>query len=306
MKLSIVMVGWNGGDYLVNSLQSILNHPPYCSFEIIYVDNGSEDDSVNKVRQRFPFVRIIGNERNLGFVKANNQAIRVAKGEYILLLNTDTVVLNAFFDSLLAFMDTTPRAGAASGKCLHPNGEVQWAIGRFPTPWQFFCTLMRRHRIWGWLFRHNLKSVRTDRLQEQDYAYGACCIVRRGVIDLVGLLDEKIFLLAEDLEWGVRMRNGGWKIYYVPQAGLIHHAGTSTTKRDPKSTYAQGIISHRYVMRKYKGLLNRILFDLFVLIDIAGKGLETVAYKIMNRNNRDPVFSRPLDVLEILRKIFPG
>lgn len=304
VKLSIIIVGWNSSDYLEGCLRSICERPPSCRYEVIYVDNGSEDGSVGRVKRRFPRVRIFDNAQNLGFAKANNRGIQVARGEYVLLLNPDTVILDRFFDALLTFMDRHPEAAAASGKCLYPDGRVQWAVADFPTSWQLFCAMMRRHRMWGRLFRSDHKHGEVDAVRKQDYAYGACCIVRRAVINEVGMMDEAMFIFAEDVEWGTRMKKAGWEVYYVPHAQLIHHAGTSTTKRDPKRLYVQGIISHRYVIHKYGGFIERTCLNLFILVDIVGKGLETSIYALLGRENGDPVYRGPADVVDVFRQVF--
>ena len=133
MDLSIIIVSWNVADLLVNCLNSILTHPPSGSFEILVVDNASSDDSVRVLREKFPQIRLILNDQNVGFAGANNQAMRAAEGRHVLLLNPDTIVFEGTLQCLVDFLDQNPQAGAAGSLYENPDGSLQPSAFPFPT-----------------------------------------------------------------------------------------------------------------------------------------------------------------------------
>ena len=208
IKLSIIIVAWNTKEYSVQCLDSIFKFSPSCEFEVIYVDNGSDDGSADVVKGSFPDIKIIQNKCNIGFSKANNQAIRIAEGEYILLLNSDTVVLDGSFTKLLIFMEDNSNVGAASGKCLYPDGRVQWEIGEFPSIQSLLLWVLSRHRPLNKMTKFVKKNQnrKISQGQEQDHAYGAFCMVRKKTIDEVGLIDENMFVYYDEVDWCYRMK----------------------------------------------------------------------------------------------------
>lgn len=233
LDLSIIIVNWNAKEYLRDCLASIFDKENSgISFEVFMVDNASSDGSVVMTNHEFPLVKAISNNRNVGFSKANNQAIILSRGRYVLLLNPDTVVLSGCLQKMLDFMDNHPETGAAGCKILNTDGEVDYfgSARRFPTPLTkfFFETHMDktfpRSKLFG---KYSMTDWARNDVREIDVLTGAFMFVRRETIDDVDLLDEDFFLLAEDIDWCYRIKEKNWKILFNPDAKIIHHLGKS-------------------------------------------------------------------------------
>ncbi|MEN3037660.1 MAG: glycosyltransferase [Candidatus Kryptonium sp.] len=234
VDLSIIIVNYNVKDFLENALISIRKATVGINTEIFVVDNASEDGSVEMIRQKFPDVKLIANSENLGFAKANNQALKLAKGKYILLINPDTIVQEDTFKVLISFFEAHPECGMAGCKVLNPDGTLQLACRRsFPTPWVAFTkmvglsALFPRSKIFG---RYNLTYLDPDEITEVDAVSGSFMMIRREVYEQVGGLDEDFFMYGEDIDWCYRIKKAGWKIYYVPLTQIIHFKGESTKR----------------------------------------------------------------------------
>ncbi|MCU0641806.1 MAG: lipid-A-disaccharide synthase-related protein [Candidatus Margulisbacteria bacterium] len=229
IDLSIIIVNRNGRHYLPDCLGAIYRGTHQASFEIILVDNGSTDSSVELVKDQFPAVRIIRNRTNLGFCKANNQGLAVYQGRFALLLNTDTVIGDGAFDRLLQFMERSPKAGACGPKLRNADGTTQHQGGVFARKF--------------WLSPVPVKV---------DYVIGACLLVRREVVDIVGGLDENFFFSNDDLDWGRRIRQAGWDIYFIPEAEVLHYGGFTINKFD-RRIFVEGFRGGLYFCRKHYG-----------------------------------------------------
>lgn len=303
ITLSIIIVGWNTRKYLEGCLESIFEYPPSCDFEIIYVDNGSEDGSVSVVRQRYPEVIIIENNENLGFQKANNQGLRIAQGQYIILLNSDTVMLPDTFDKMLAFMEAHPEVGAASPKCLYPDGRIQWSVSHFPSVHTLWWWLCARHRGLHWLLRfRGRKPLDVNQTQEQDYAYGAFFTLRREVLDDVGFMDETFFSPGDDAGWSWRMKAKGWKVYYVADVEVIHYGGKTESKR-AKAFTTDWLKAHRILLYQYRGLLSGLGGDVIFLTDLALNWIEGIA-RLWLGKREVAVFESPGNCWQIFREVY--
>ncbi len=302
-KLTIIIVGWNTREYLEGCLESLYEHPPSCSFEVIYVDNSSEDGSVQLVRERYPEVVIIENNENLGFQKANNQGLKIARGQYIILVNSDTVILPGTFDKMLAFMDQHPQAGAASPKCLYPDGKIQWSISRFPSVQMLWWWLCNRHQGLRWMMRfRRQKPLDVNQTQEQDYAYGAFFALRRKVLDDVGFMDETFFSPGDDAGWSWRMKAKGWKVYYVADVEIIHYEGKTESKR-AKAFTVDWLVAHRVLLYQYRGLLSGIGGDVIFLTDLAMNLIESLVCRWLGKHNV-AVFKMPGDCWRVFREVY--
>lgn len=303
IKLSIIIVGWNTREYLEGCLNSIYENPPSCKFEVIYVDNGSEDGSVKLVREQYPEAIIIENDENLGFQKANNQGLGIAQGQYIILLNSDTVILPGTFDKMLSFMEAHPEVGAASPKCLYPDGRIQWSISHFPSVrslWWWFCS-----HHWGFRSLVRFRKRRpfdVNQTQEQDYAYGAFLTLRRGVLDDVGFMDETFFSYGDDAGWSWRMKAKGWKVYYVAHVEAIHYGGRSASKR-AKAITAEWILAHRILLYRYRGLLYGMAGDAIFLTDLAMNSIESLAHCWLGKRE-GALFERHGDCWQVFREVY--
>lgn len=230
MKLSIIVVSWNTCDLLRNCLQSVeraLISFPDGSVETLVVDNCSQDQSVSMARQEFPQVRVIENVENVGFARANNQAFRVASGDYVLLLNPDTVVDQDALRILVDFADAHPMVGIVGTRLLNPDGTLQPSCYPFPTlsreSWRLFH--LDRLVAYGTYAMHYWPL---DQSRPVDVVQGAALLLRRTAVDGAHLLDEDYFIYTEEVDLCRRVRQAGWQIHWLPQSKVIHYGGQST------------------------------------------------------------------------------
>lgn len=237
-ELSVVIVNYNTRRDLENCLESIYSGAPDSRFEVSVVDNDSRDGSADMVEARFPHVRLIRAGANLGFSRANNLALRESQGEFVLLLNPDTIVTPHAFHKVIAFLRRTPEAGMAGCRLQKADGTLDLACRRsFPSAFDGFCRASGLSRLFpkSRLFaRYNLTYLPEDEVAEVEAVNGAFMLARREAVCDVGLLDEDYFMYMEDLDWCFRFRQKGWKIFYVPEAIVIHlkgQAGKSVSNR---------------------------------------------------------------------------
>lgn len=234
MRLSVVIVNYNVRHFLEQALGSVRRAMQGIEGEVWVVDNNSADDSLRMVRERFPEVKLIANTDNPGFAVANNQAIRQSSGEYVLLLNPDTLVEEDTFSKCLAFMDAHPDAGALGCKLIDGSGKFLPESKRgFPTPWVAFCktfglsTLFPKSRLFN---RYHLGFLPEDQSSEVDVLAGCFMFMRSAALDKSGLLDEAFFMYGEDIDLSYRIQQAGYKNYYFPETKIIHYKGESTKK----------------------------------------------------------------------------
>ena len=238
MKLSVVIVSYNVRDYLENCLQSVSRALEGIEGEVFVVDNHSDDDSVEMVRSQYPWVRLIENQENMGFSRANNIAIREARGEYVLLLNPDTIVEEATLREVLRFMEEHPKAGGAGVMMHNADGSLAPESRRaLPTPWVSCLKML------GFTKRYYMSHLPWDQPSRIEVISGAFCFLRKKALDEVGLLDEDFFMYGEDIDLSYRLMKGGWENWYLPYP-ITHFKGKSTQKSD-----------YRYVHIFYKAML---------------------------------------------------
>lgn len=234
VKLSIIIVNYNVEYFLEQCINSCLKAMEKVPCELFVVDNNSIDGSVDMVRAKFPNVHLIANKENLGFSKANNQAMRLANGEYVLLLNPDTVVEEDTFVKVVEFMDAHPDAGGLGVRMLDGKGKFLPESKRgLPTPAVAFykifgiSRLFPKSRIFG---RYHLGYLDEFETNEIEILSGAFMLMRKEALDKVGLLDEAFFMYGEDIDLSYRIVLGGYKNYYFPETRIIHYKGESTKK----------------------------------------------------------------------------
>ena len=225
VDISIVIVNWNTRELLKNCLESVVRTVHDLIYEVIVVDNASVDGSVDMFRERFPQVRIIANDKNRGFGAANNQAFQTMQGRYALLLNTDTVLTEDAVRDLFSFMESHPSAAMSCGQLLNRDDSKQNSIAAFPT----LLTLLTNMSLLEYLFPGKYPSKRYEHRQpiEVDSGVGACLMVRKQAMDVVGWFDERYFFFFEETDWAYRMRLAGWQIFHVPTARIYHLQGQS-------------------------------------------------------------------------------
>lgn len=238
MKLSVVIVSYNVRSYLDQCLQSVQKALEGIEGEVFVVDNHSDDDSVVTVREEYPWVTLIENQENLGFAKANNQAIRQSQAEYVLLLNPDTVVAEDTLHGVLAFMDEHPKAGGAGVMMCYEDGSRAPESRRaLPTPWVAALKML------GFTKRYYMSHLPWDQPCRIEVVSGAFCLLRHEALNAVGLLDEDFFMYGEDIDLSYRLLKGEWENWYLPYS-IIHYKGRSTQKSD-----------YRYVHVFYQAML---------------------------------------------------
>lgn len=233
-KLSVIIVNYNVAYFLEQCLRSVQEASTGLDTEIFVVDNHSVDNSLEMLRKEFPEVKLIANEENVGFAKANNQAIRQASGEYILLLNPDTLVESDTFVKTIAFMDETADAGALGVKMIDGRGRYLPESKRgLPLPdvafYKIFglSKLFKKSKRFG---RYHLTYLDPDEIHSIEVLPGAFMLLRKSVLDKIGLLDESFFMYGEDIDLSYRVILGGYKNYYYPHTRIIHYKGESTKK----------------------------------------------------------------------------
>ncbi len=234
MKLSVIIVNYNVQHFLEQCLHSVFKASKNTNTEIIVVDNNSVDGSVAMVKEKFPQAVVLENKKNTGFSYANNQAIKIAKGEYVLLLNPDTVVEEDTFEKVIAFMDAHPDAGGLGVKMIDGKGNFLPESKRgLPTPSVAFykifgfSKLFPKSKTFG---KYHLGFLDKDQTHEIEILSGAFMLLRKKALDTVGLLDERFFMYGEDIDLSYRILLGGYKNYYFPETRIIHYKGESTKK----------------------------------------------------------------------------
>lgn len=250
----MVIVNWNTRDLLAQCLASLLQNPPRLvdsSVKTLVVDNASVDGSAAMVRERFPWVQLIENETNLGFALANNQAMVQAKGRYVLLLNSDTVVHPGALDGLLAFMATHPDAGACGARLLNGDGSLQPSCQPMLTPEREFWRLTFLERAWS-RATYPMQTWDTITPRRVEILKGACLLLRRAALDHVGLLDPGYFMYTEEVDLCYRLARAGWTLWYVPQA-VVTHFGEASSQQMAETMYVQLYRSKVQFYRKFGG-----------------------------------------------------
>ena len=233
MKLSVVIVSYNVRHYVSQCLRSVCRAIDGSNTEVFVVDNHSTDDTVAYLRDHFPWVNVVDSPHNLGFARANNIAIRQSHGDYVLLLNPDTIVGEDVFRRCVEFMDQHPKAGGLGVKMLKTDGQAAMESRRgLPTPMTAFykvtglCHLFPQSRWYG---RYYMGWLSWDEPAQIEVVSGAFCLLRRAALDQVGLLDEDFFMYGEDIDLSCRLLKGGWQNWYLP-VSILHYKGESTQK----------------------------------------------------------------------------
>ncbi len=234
IALSIIVVTYNSHEYILSCLNSVLRDSEGIRKEVFVVDNFSTDNTVALIKETFPEIILIENNRNTGFAVANNFAIKEAKGKYILLLNPDTIITAGTFSELLNFMEENPDIGVLSPKLVKSDGSLDYACRRnFPTPLDVYFHLLGLDRIFpnSKLFAHyNLLYLDPSQSCDVECVAGAFMLVRGAAVSMVGLMDERFFMYVEDLDWAYRFRLSGWRVYYYAKREVIHYKKGSTSK----------------------------------------------------------------------------
>jgi N-acetylglucosaminyl-diphospho-decaprenol L-rhamnosyltransferase len=264
-RVSALIVSYNTRVLLLESIASVVNEP---GVETIVVDNGSVDGSQHAVADRYPSVRLICSQTNLGFAGGMNRAAAGARGRYLLLLNSDARLERGALDLLVELLDRAPRAALVGPRLLYPDGRPQPAAFRFPGLVQVFLDLFPVPRLMDSPLNGRIAARNATRI---DHPLGACMLIRKAAWHDVGPLDEGYFMYLEEVDWCRRARQRGWHIWYEPAAVVIHHGGSST-RQQPDAMFARLWRSRlRYYQRFESPAYNRWVHL------IVRKGLRRVA-----------------------------
>ncbi len=311
MKVSVVIVSYNSRSVLSPCLESLTAQSLFEHTEVIVVDNASSDGTPTMVRENHPWVKLIAGRKNVGFSRGVNIGIREAAGEYLLILNPDTVVRRDSIEKLIEFMERNPNAGIVGPKLVYHDGTLQFSCRRFYT-WK---VLVLRRTFLGKIFK-NSQAVAThlmmdfdhDSTREVDWILGACLLVRREAVESVGLLDERFFLYFEDVDWCYRMKQRGWKVFYHPDSVVIH----SYARESAQSVINRSVVAHLasliryydkwnpvfYFLKKYREVVKIVLF----------LGVDVVAFNLAffsayySRVALNDVFPNPIFPIEAYRR----
>jgi GT2 family glycosyltransferase len=249
MDLSIVIVNYRSRDALLECLAALFTDPVALDAEVVVVDNDSRDGTAEALRDRWPRVRLIQNDSNLGYARAVNQGIAASDRDAVLVLNPDCVPEPGAVGRLLRHLEDHSRAGVAAPRILNPDGSLEYSARAFPDHLTF---LFNRYSLLTRLFPNNPHSRRylmSDwdhaSTREVDWVSGAAMMVRREAIRAVGPMDEAFFMFNEDVDWCRRMKLGGWSVTYLPEATVVHHIGASRSK-----------VAARIILERHRGMIH--------------------------------------------------
>ncbi|MCI0347852.1 MAG: glycosyltransferase family 2 protein [Acidobacteriales bacterium] len=275
--VSVVIVNWNTKNLLLQCIRSIRETTCNRSVEIIVVDNGSSDGSVEAVARTFPQVVLIANQANQGFAKANNAGIRASRGKFVCLVNSDVEVLNGCLDAMCDYMDANPQVGLLGPKILNKDLTLQPSCGELPSvrnllmqafmldklfPRVSFC----RNRFMSDFDHQSLRNVET--------LSGCFFMARREALETVGLLDEQFFIYQEDVDWCKRFADAGWRVTFYPAASAIHYGGASSAAAPARFMIEMERASLQYWRKHHSWLAQKVA----AAVSFAGYGLRICAW----------------------------
>lgn len=264
--LSVLVASYNTRDLLLACLATLDRNRGDVALETIVVDNASADGTPDAVAARFPHVTLLRNAVNEGFAKANNRALAIARGRYVLLLNPDTLVPPELLGPMIALMDENPGVGVAGCRVDRPDGELDAACKRgFPTPWNALGRFLGLDRAFPKLFGGYRRVADDPRGRfDVDAVVGAFMLVRRETVDEVGGLDESFFMFGEDLDWCYRVKARDWRVWYVGDRGVVHHKGASTRHEPQRMNWhfhRSMILFHRkHLVDRYPFFVNWLVY----------------------------------------------
>lgn len=236
IELTIVIVNWNTKELLRNCLISIYDSPVDIGIEIIVVDNCSNDGSPDMVEAQFPKIILIRNSENRGFAAANNQAFKIANGQHILLLNSDTIVHGRVLENSVRFLETHSKVGAMGCRVLNTDGTVQLTCSEYPS---LTNQLIMASGLWKlstpkWFGKYLMTDWKRDSERNVEVISGCYLLIRKKILTEVGMLDENFFFFGEETDWCLRIRGAGWRLMFAPVGEITHYGGASVKKLSHK------------------------------------------------------------------------
>jgi GT2 family glycosyltransferase len=275
-SISVIIVSWNARDYLRDCLNSIYQTGASCVQEVIVVDNASKDGSPEMVAEGFPEVTLIRAGENLGFARANNLAMKRAKGSMFALVNSDVIIHPGCLETLAAFLDQHNNVGLVGPRVIGGDGNLQRTCRRVPTIWKTVCRVLALDRIfphWQMLSGFEMPHRNHDKCAEVEVLSGCFCVARKKAVDEVGGMDEQFFFYAEDIDWCKRFRDAGWKLMFVPEAAATHFGGASTSNAPLRFSIEIHRANLKY-WQKHHGIAGQSIYYLLATVH---HGLRLVA-----------------------------
>ncbi len=293
VNVSVIIVNLNACQLLEECLGSIYEHTRDVTFEVIVVDNHSSDNSVAMVKAGFPRVRLVENALNNRYAIANNQGLAVARGRYVLYLNSDILLLGNTVEELYRFLETHEDAGAVGGRLIYADGSRQNSCFRFPSALNLFYLSCLARFYWKTRLAGNYRLPRPFTPQRVDFITGACLMVRRDILSQCQGMDEDYYLYGEDSDLCYRIREMRWGIYYLPtRENVIHHGGKSTQYllgSDHHTKRLWGWKSRFLFVKKHYPLRRRLLIAFAML---KGFGVNVLLYGLVFLKRRDWNYTR--------------
>ena len=281
--LTIIIVSWNVCEDVIQCIESIYKNPPSSSYEIILVDNASSDDTIVRVRERFPEVIVIENTQNMGFAAANNVGIQKARGQYVFFLNPDTLALSGSFDKLITLMEVRPDVGLCGPQILNPDMTIQRSVRRFPTFRAIFYRftifkylgLFRRY-FYEWTMRDfdHQKEIAAEQL------IGAALIAPTSLVRDLGGFDECFFMYYEEVDLCIRIKKAGFKVMFYPTAAIIHLGGRSSKQIPARVKFMMLKSLVLFMNKHHSGLKGHLLIFLFKIAVFTRQFFEMMIYFI--------------------------
>jgi GT2 family glycosyltransferase len=254
LDISIIIVNWNTRQITADCLHSIYAETSGLEYEVIVIDNGSSDNSAEMIREQFRQAILIKNAENRGFAYANNQGIEIAKSRYVLLLNSDTVVLDNAIAKAVAFADENIDAGVIGCRVLNPDMTLQRTCFMYPSILNMLIEALYLNKLFAknsFYGRERMTCWGRDDVREIDAVTGCFMMVRREVIEAVGMLDTQFFMYAEETDWCYRISEAGWKVMFTNEPEIIHLGGQSSKQMKPEMA-AQLRASILLLFKKHK------------------------------------------------------
>lgn len=272
--LSVVIVNFETPDYTLQAIRSIRDNPPPCAYEIIVIDNGSRDSSLDAVRDGDAEAICIETGGNLGFARANNLGINNARGEFVLLLNSDAKIVNGSLGRMLEYIQNRPDVGAMGPRQVDGDGKLQLSWGQFPTLIsEAFRKLIHRRLSMNDLSIRDYIEERYAGSNEVDWVSGSCLMARKKALTDAGLLDEFFFMYFEDIDLCRRVKESGWKIHYSSDITIVHFGGVSA-KKNILRVLVEYRRSQIYFTRKYYGILGVLILKSLLLFKYGSNFLQ--------------------------------
>lgn len=275
MSISVIIVSWNAKTFLLQCIQSVLLQHSAHPMEIIVVDNASSDGSPEAVKNSFPTIKLICNEDNYGFAKANNIGIRASEGEYLFLINSDVVIHKNCFTKMIEYVEEHPKIGMLGPRIVDSNGRTQRSCMGYPSLWNLLSralaldSLFPKSKIFGGQL---MTFWGHDQIRSVNVINGCFWMLRRSALAQVGLLDERFFIYGEDIDWCKRFNQGGWDVVFFPHAEAMHYGGASSANAPVKfylemqrANYQYWMKHHSYIAAKVFLLINMLHHVLRIL-----------------------------------------